>query len=64
MEPLTFQNLHRWRKCSFLQSMLLSNCGKFVVVKPNTLVILAIFLVKMQYSMLKSLFYLKNVTSS
>jgi len=30
-------------KCSFFQSMLLSNCGKFVVVKPNTLVILCNF---------------------
>src|SRR6202050_4681503 len=51
MVPLTFLNSLRWKKCLFLQFMHLSNYGKFVVVKQNTLVIPAIFLVKMQYFM-------------
>jgi len=38
---LTFQNLLKWKKCLFLQFMHLFSCGRFMVVKPNTLVILA-----------------------
>ena len=64
MVLLTSQNSLRWRKCLFLQFMHLSNYGRFVVVRPNTLVILAIFLMRMQYSMPKSLCCLKNVTLS
>src|SRR6202050_4714086 len=43
MELLIFQNSLRWKKCSSLLFMHLSSCGKFVVVKQSTLVILAIF---------------------